>query len=394
MKVGIVGAGGAAKFHYECLQRIYGVQLEVVGVTSLRAESREAFAHERGIVAFASYDELLEAVEVVDVCSPPYAHADQLIQAAEAGKHVIVEKPFTGYFGPALDRESFRAHGVSRDGMLEETVAVLTRIASSVRHAGVLLGYAENFVYAPAVQKEREIIAKSQAQILRMIGEESHNGSASPVYGMWRYAGGGSLIGKGVHPLGGILYLKRVEGMARLGRPIRPVTVSSRVHEITRLPNYEDKGYLRTDYDDIEDYGWMHIVFEDGTIADVVTSELVLGGIYDWIEVFANNHRVRCHISPTELAHVYTPAGKEFRDIYLMEKVSTQEGWSDAAPDENWTMGYQSELQDFFDSISAGCAPQSDLGLAIDNTLTVYAAYVSAENHGVETEIPVERFPE
>ena len=46
--------------------------------------------------------------------------------------------------------------------------------------------YAENWVYAPAVQKEREIVVKTGAQILRMIGEESHSGSHSPSYGIWR----------------------------------------------------------------------------------------------------------------------------------------------------------------------------------------------------------------
>ena len=110
-----------------------------------------------------------------------------------------------------------------------------------MRRDGGFFGYAENFVYAPSVQKEREIIEKTGAQILRMTGEESHNGSASPVYGIWRFAGGGSLIGKGCHPLGGMLYLKRVEGLARDGKPIRPGAVSrARTHQITRLPGYRD----------------------------------------------------------------------------------------------------------------------------------------------------------
>ena len=86
--------------------------------------------------------------------------------------------------------------------------------------ARVLFGYAENFVYTPSVQKEREVVEKTDAQVLRMMGEESHNGSHSPVYGVWRYQGGGSLIGKGCHPLTGMLYLKRVEGMAHNGKPI------------------------------------------------------------------------------------------------------------------------------------------------------------------------------
>ena len=95
--------------------------------------------------------------------------------------------------------------------------------------------YAENWVFAPVVQKEIEIIAKTKAQILRMVAEESHSGSAAPAYGTWRLSGGGSIMGKGAHPLTAVLYLKRIEGMTRTGTPIRPATVTARVHEITRL---------------------------------------------------------------------------------------------------------------------------------------------------------------
>ena len=69
------------------------------------------------------------------------------------------------------------------------------------------------------------------------------------------------------------------------------------------------------------------------------------------------------------------------------EKVSTQEGWSFAAPDEFFTMGYQGEIQDFVACAVNGTAPQSDLGLALDTTAAIYAAYVSAEQRGAEVEI-------
>jgi len=387
LRVGIVGTGMAGRFHFDCLQRVHSVPIEIVGATSLRAESRERFAQERGIKAFSSFEELVAQVDIVDICVPPYAHEEMIVLAARAGKDIIVEKPLTGYFGPPESRESFRAYGVPRETILAETLASMRRLGRAVEDAGVILGYAENFVYAPAIQKEREIVEKSGAQILRLIGEESHNGSASTVYGMWRYSGGGSLIGKGTHPLGAILYLKRIEGLARHGRPIRPAAVSARVHEITRLDGYEDRGFIRTDYDDVEDYGFMHVVFDDGTVGDVVTSELVLGGIYDWVEVFANNHRTRCRLSPTNLLDTFNPAGEQFRDIYVTEKTSSKEGWSNPAPDENWTMGYQPELQDFIESIALRRQPQSDLELAIDATHTIYAAYLSAERKGAEVDI-------
>jgi predicted dehydrogenase len=397
LRVGLVGAGFAAHYHEQCLRRVYGVPLEIAGVTSLRAESREAFAAARGLRAYESVEDLLADVDILDVLSPPSAHYEQMLQAAAAGKHVIVEKPLTGYFGPpepplpqgeGAGGEAWRGDLAPKRPMLAAVMEGLSALAAAVAEAGVICGYAENFVYAPAVQKEREILEKTGAQVLRMYGEESHNGSASAVYGIWRFAGGGSLIGKGCHPLGALLYLKRVEGLARFGRPLRPATVSARVHEITRLPGYDDQGFLRTDYHDIEDYGQMHIVFEDGTVADVITCELVLGGIYDYVEVFANNHRARCRLNPNDLMDAFNPRGENFADIYTVEKISTKEGWSPVAPDEYFTMGYQAELQDFLECIATGRQPQSGLELAIDTTATIYAAYVSAEEGGKEEQVP------
>jgi predicted dehydrogenase len=357
-------------------------------VTSRHQASREAFAAAHGIAAFEHTEAMLGQVDLLHLCSPPSVHEAGILAAAAAGKGIICEKPLTGCFGPADADESYRGDRDSKRQMLDESVARMRRIAGAVRQSGVFFGYAENFVYAPSVQKEREIIEKSGAQILRMTGDESHNGSASPVYGIWRFAGGGSLIGKGCHPLGGMLYLKRIEGLARTGQPIRPQSVSARTHQLTRLPAYRDLGLIRTDYHDIEDYGFMHVVFEDGTVGDVMTSEVSLGGIYDYLEIFANNHRTRCHISPAGLVDTYNPRGAQFKDIYLVEKASTQEGWSQAAPDENFTMGYQNEIEDFVTCAATGRKPQADLDLALDTTATIYAAYLSDENRGTETAVP------
>jgi predicted dehydrogenase len=387
LRVGLVGTGFAGRYHVECLRRVYGTEVEVSGVTSLRQESRDAFGKAHGIPVYRDVHELLEHADILDICSPPYAHEEGILAAAEAGKGILCEKPLTGYFGPA-DDESFRGNKAPKQDMLKAVMDRLNRIATAVRKAGVFFGYGENFVYAPSIQKEREIVEKTGAQILRMLGEESHNGSASPVYGIWRFAGGGSLIGKGCHPLGGLLYLKRVEGLARNGRPIRPTSVTARTHELTRLPKYRDAGFIRTDYLDIEDYGFIHVVFEDGTVGDIISCEVVLGGIYDYVEVFANNHRTRCILSPAGLMDTYNPRNEQFKDIYLIEKASTKEGWTQAAPDENFTIGYQPEMQDFAMSASRGETPQSGLDLALDTTAAIYAAYLSQEQAGCEVQVP------
>ncbi len=376
-RIGIAGAGFAASFHMENMPS--GV--EVVGATSAREESRTAFARKHGIRAYDSVAAMLDDIDILDICTPPSSHKELILAAAEAGKHIIVEKPLTGFFGSPSE--------FTKGQMLQEVARECERLRESVRSAGVGFGYAENFVYAPSIQKERQIIEATKSQILRLQGEESHNGSHSPVYGIWSIQGGGAMICKGCHPLGAILYLKRKEGLARRGSPIRPVAVSSRTHSITTEPEFEDKGFIRTGYQDpIEDYSIMHIVFDDGMIADVTASDIVLGGIYDYVEVFANNHRTRCRMSPINVVDVYNPEHEQFKDLYLVEKISSNEGWIPASPEEGWSLGYSKELMNFVETIAENKAPESDLDLSIDITLTIYAAYVSADDKGRETPIP------
>jgi predicted dehydrogenase len=388
IRVGIVGARFAARFHWEGYRRVYGVPVEVVGVTSRSAESRVAFARERGLKAFASFEELCDAVDVVDLCTPGSTHEPLAVQALERGRHVVIEKPFTGYYGPGT--EDFRGNTFSKEVMLREAMASCGRVLAASRESGKLICYAENWVYAPAVAKEREILTKSGGQILWIIGDESHSGSHSPYYGIWRFSGGGSLVGKGCHPLTAALHLKRVEGEVRDGKPIRPATVSARTHEITKLKNFHDAGFLRISYDDIEDYSQVHITFDDGTVADIFSSELVLGGVHNWMEVFANNHRTRCNLNPVNALETYNPREDLLKDVYVTEKIGTKQGWSHPAPDEDWQHGYPQEFQDFMESIAQNREPLSGAELARDTIAALYSGYFSAERHGAEVEVPQE----
>ena len=386
VRVGIVGARFAAKFHWDGLRRVYGVPLEIVGVTSKTAEARDAFAREKGIRAFETFEELCAAVDVIDLCTPPSSHEQLAIEALRAGKHVIIEKPFTGYYGAKVD--GFDGRSYSKAEMLREATASCVRILDAARVSGKRVCYAENWVYAPAIQKEREILAKTGGQVLWMLGEQSHSGSHSPYYGSWKFSGGGSLVGKGCHPLSAALYLKRVEGESRTGTPIRPRTVSARTHEITRLPGYRDEGFLRTAYEDIEDYSQIHIEFSDGTVADIFSSELVIGGVHNWMEIICNNHRTRCNLNPIDSLETFNPREDIFRDVYVTEKIGTKQGWSHPAPDEAWQHGYPQEFQDFMESIFHDREPLSGIELARDTIATIYAGYLSAERGGAEVEVP------
>ncbi len=387
IKIGIAGARFAARFHLASYRQIGGVAVEVVGVFSKSPESRRAFAEKNGLKAFESYDELVKAADVVDLCVPGALHQPMCVRACELGRHVIVEKPFTGAYGPGTpDWFGSRA---DKKPLLDAALCSAQRMIDAARKNGVKLFYAENWVYAPSVQKEAEILRATQGQILWIHAEESHSGSVSSAYGDWSLSGGGALVGKGCHPLTAALYLKRIEGLTRHNRAIRPKTVSCRTHEVTRNKNFVSQGHLRTDYKDVEDFVQVHLTFDDGMLADVFSCELVMGGVHNWMEIYANNHRMRCNINPTDANVLYNPVEKQLEHVYLTEKLGTKQGWSFPAPDENWMSGYPQELQDFLECLRDKREPQSDAMLAADTVSTLYAAYVSAQEQGREIAIPL-----
>jgi predicted dehydrogenase len=383
IRTGFVGAGFAARFHYESLAQIRSLGVEPVGVFSKTRESRQRFAQERGLEPFDSLEALLGAVDVVHVCVPPALHQSISVAALKRDVHAIVEKPFTGYFGPQ-GAADFRADAVGKEAMLEGALKSASEMVEAEQASRARIFYAENWIFAPVIQKEAEIIRKSRAQILWMLAEQSHSGSHSPTYGIWKFSGGGSLMGKSCHPLTAALYLKRVEGETRQDRPIRPRSVSARTHELTRLPGYEDRGFLRTDYTDVEDFGLLHVVFEDGTVADIFSSEVVLGGVHNWLEVMANNHRTRCNINPIDALETYNPQEEQFKDIYVVEKIGSKQGWSNPAPDENWMHGYVQEMTSFYGSIQSEEAPFANSEMGYDTVAVIYSGYLSAERSGQE----------
>ena len=388
VRSGIVGAGFSATFHFEALKKVYGTDVKVEGVFATDTDQMKEYASARGIKAFAGLDELIDAVDVVHVCAPASAHESIAIAALAKDKHPIVEKPLTGYFGDGS--ADFNGQSFPKRDALDHALASVERILAAEEKSKARILYAENWVYAPSIQKEREIIEKTGAQVLWMHGEEAHSGSHAEYYGFWKFAGGGVMLGKGCHPLTAALYLKRIEGKARDGKPIRPTAVSARVHALTRMKGFRDEGHIRTDYYDIDDLSIMHVVFEDGTVADIIASDILVGGIHNELEVAANNHRTICNINPSTAMQTYNPVEENFKDIYVVEKIGTKQGWSNPSPDEDWFTGYPQEIEAFYQAVAYGGPVESDSRLGADCISTIYSAYVSTEKKGAE--VPIKTF--
>ena len=91
---GIIGCGGIATAHAEAYRRSSRARL--VAVCDIRRERAVAMAERFGVPRYyTSLEEFLRdpELEVVSICTPHHLHASQTIAAAEAGKHVLCEKP-------------------------------------------------------------------------------------------------------------------------------------------------------------------------------------------------------------------------------------------------------------------------------------------------------------
>jgi scyllo-inositol 2-dehydrogenase (NADP+) len=93
VRVGLLGYGAIGHEHSRAVRAVDGLELAAV---CDRAEHRlsEASLAAPGILTTTDADELVDAVDLVVVSTPPSSHADWALRALRAGKHVIVEKPF------------------------------------------------------------------------------------------------------------------------------------------------------------------------------------------------------------------------------------------------------------------------------------------------------------
>ena len=378
IKIGMIGSGSAAHLHCEAYRRVHGFLLELRLVASLD-KSSEVFAQQYGFAkVYQDYREMLNdpEIDVVDIIVPPALHKQCIVDSINAGKHVICEKPLTGYFGEAGDLDPIGKH-VDRKHMLESVLTDMYDISILLEQSNKHFMYAENWVYAPSVQKAAEIVREKKLKQLFLRGEESHSGSRAAHAAHFNQNGGGSLIRQGCHPISAILYLKQVEAQAR-GEEICIESVMCDTGDISNRLSDEDKKHIASRPSDVEDYAQCIITFTDGTKADIVSTDLLLGGVKNRLEIYANEAVLNCNISPNNAMQSYFTSESGLENVSLTEKAQTKLGWQSIFLEESFSRGYVGELQDFMESIVYGRKPQSDFNLAYETTKVVYAAYLSA----------------
>lgn len=377
--IGTVGAGYAAYLHGNGYEKVSGVTVRLKTVCDLNLELARKVQERYGYEQVAQdYHELLAdpEIDVIDIVLPPFLHTKVAMEAMEAGKHVICEKPLTGYFGQP-GQENIGAT-VPKAEMYRKCLEEMDRLKEVVERTGKKFMYAENFVYATPVQKAAEIIRAKKTKLLFMKGEESLKGSSSSVAGKWNKTGGGTLMRTGTHPMGGMLWLKQQEAAAR-GETITIQSVSCDVGRATHCLTEEEHRHISARPEDVEDYGVISVTFSDGTKALCIASDTVLGGTRNYIEVYGNNTALNCNITPTDLLNTYFLDEDGLEDVNISEMLPCKLGWNKAFVSDEMIRGYIGELQDFVETVAYDREPTSNFTLAYDTTRVIYAAYQSAE---------------
>jgi len=183
LHIGLVGTGGIGGTHRQAIDAVEGCEL--VACCDIVEAVAEQTAEERGIPWFRDYQDLLalDEVEAVAVCTPHYLHHPMVVAAAQAGKHVICEKPMA-----VAVREC--------DDMIEAADA-----------AGVVLAVIHQSSASPHIRLARQILDSGDLGELWQAAHLSPGLRTMAYYrtgewrGTWHQEGGGVLINQKVHDL-------------------------------------------------------------------------------------------------------------------------------------------------------------------------------------------------
>jgi predicted dehydrogenase len=385
--IGLVGARHGARMHLANYARLPRDLVAIRGICSRTKESGGALAREARVEFVTDdYASLLarDDIDAVDICVPPVLHHEFAVRAADAGKHIILEKPLTGYFGVAGDPEPIGSR-VPRARMREGARNNAEAVREAVRRNRVRFCYAENWIYAPPIEKMRRLIAASKGSILELRAEENHSGSNSVFSRDWKSTGGGALLRMGVHSVGACLHLKQWEGQLRLGKGIRPVSVLADTADLIHSQASErarEAGanqWISANPVDVENWANLVISFDDGSRGSIVVSDVGLGGLNTRVTAFMTDGVIKANMTSNDAIETYAPDAAAFQSEYFTEKLETKAGWNRPSCDEDWFRGFAQEIEDFVGAIREDREPRSGIDLAVDCVNVIYAAYESAE---------------
>ena len=189
VRIGIIGGGGIANAHLKGYAQIP----DRVTITAIADASEETLARrveETGATGYSDFTEMVKDpnVDAVDICLPHHLHTPAIIAAAEAGKHILCEKPLC---------------------LTPEEAPTVSQV---IEKTGVTLMCAHNQLFMPAVAKAKEVIdSGALGQVYEVRTTDSFFNDFDPDSMGWRgqaaTSGGGELIDTGYHPTYLMLHL-------------------------------------------------------------------------------------------------------------------------------------------------------------------------------------------
>ena len=380
LNVAVIGAGFAGNFHCNAYRKVNTVDIHFRTVVDSDPERAQKFKEKWGFEkACTDFAGVLadDAVDLVDITLPPVLHVDYAVKAMMAGKHVICEKPLTGYFGKPEDEAPIGLK-VKKSEMYKEMLHEIEKLSEAARAGRGRFMYAENYVYSPAIVKAAEILRKKKTRVLYSVGDCSIHGSTSVLSGEWKNVGGGTLMRLGSHPIAGVLYLKQVEAQAH-GEEIRPVAVTASTAQICTGLTAEERKHLMAHPVDVEDFATLTLEFSDGSRSVILCNDNTMGGIHNVIRLYGNDAVIECNMTIADNMSTYFADEENLEDVYISENLYKKDGWNKVLVAEETLRGYAGELTAFAENAADDTEPESGFILACDTVKIMYAAYVSAE---------------
>lgn len=215
---GIIGCGAISHMHAGAVREIE--KAELIACTDVNEKSLNSFSEQYGITPYDDYKKMLadDRVDAVCICTPSGLHKKFCIDAADAGKHIVVEKPM------ALTTEDC-------DEIIEacEKNCVKLEVISQNR-------FKEAFRFVKSLVEEGKLGKVVSADIYMKYYRSPEYYGASNWKGTWAMDGGGALMNQGIHGVDILLYImgdvKSVFGYARtLARDIEVEDTASAVVE-------------------------------------------------------------------------------------------------------------------------------------------------------------------
>lgn len=332
IKVGLIGSGFVSSIHAEALKRC--PDAELVAVASPTGNNAELFAQKNGLPrSFQDYRKLLELEEIdlVVVGIPNDLHCQVTLDAAAAGKHIVLEKPMC------------------------LNLAEADRMLAACRQAKVKLMYAEELCFAPKYVRLKQLLdSGALGKPILLKQSEKHDGPHAAHFLDVNRSGGGVTMDMGCHAIEFFRWL--------LGRP----GVTS---VYAQMGTYAHSGKTRG-----EDNAILIIEFANGAMAVAEESWTKLGGMDDRAEVHGSKGVAYADLLHGNSIGVYSAEGYD----YAVEKAGSTVGWSFAIYEEIWNYGFVQEMAHFVDCVKRDQEPLvsgEDARVVME---VLFAAYESA----------------